>query len=130
MNNDIEIVVDDGEERTNVDGLVDRRCRSWSMQASGERQWRMRYVLALASELEKIRKETMFATTWAEWAIEAIITGEVDDLRLWGIAHLSETELLRMVGTVEHSSYYAKVYEGFREICAQADQEWISKETT
>jgi len=113
-------VADLTDELTAVDGLVERRCRTWVMQPPVERRRRMHYVLLLSQTLADVRRETTFGTTWAEWAIEAVITGELDDLRLFGISMMSETELMRTVGNAEHAVYYASIFARFREVCEEA----------
>lgn len=93
---------------------------SWAFQGRNEQRRRMGFVLRLAEELKKIRDGgTRFSSLWAEWAIEAIITGNLEDLKMWGIDGLSEAGFNENAGP-EAAARYAPVYANFREICEEA----------
>jgi hypothetical protein len=63
-----------------MDGLVKDMQRSWTMQPLESRRTRMQIILAMAGELAEIRKTTIQATRFCEWAIEGVITGKVRDI--------------------------------------------------
>lgn len=50
--------------------------QSWFLQDRGERKLRLKTIIALSVELERIRKITLQATALGEGAIEAIIEGD------------------------------------------------------
>ena len=61
---------------------------SWCRQRRDERAARLRVVIALAVELEKIRAVSVYATGFGEAAIEAVIEGDWYMVANW-TAHLT-----------------------------------------
>lgn len=92
--------------------------RSWAEQPTEVRKLRMRYVLQMAAELAEIRKTTGFSTAFCEWAIEAVITGDPDDLRL-AMDMISEKGFEENAGD-ELGARYAPLFAKFRDICEEA----------
>lgn len=93
---------------------------SWAFQHRSEQRRRMGFLLRMAEELKKIRDSGVrFSSAWAEWAMEAVITGDLRELKMWGVDGLSLAEFEKNVGP-EHAPRYAEVYAGFREICEEA----------
>lgn len=99
--------------------LMARFNDSWSEQQATVRKLRMRYVLRMAAELAEIRKTENFSTGMCEWAIEAIITGDMVFLKDC-IGYLSEDEFKKNVGDDERGARYAVLFAKFREICEEA----------
>lgn len=99
--------------------IADRFNQSWAMQDREECKRRMFFVLRMAEELASIRKVTTFCSSWAEWAIEAVITGNTKDLKAYGLDLLSEEGFVWNVGP-EDGKRYAQVYAKFRDICEEA----------
>lgn len=107
-------------EETYARHMVDKVGTSWFMQHRDERRRRMDFVLRLTNELRKLREGgTVLCTAWAEWAIEAVIVGDLDELKMWGIDGLSEADFAKNIGPQEAPAL-AKTYAAFREICEEA----------
>lgn len=99
-----------------MEGLVKDMRRSWTMQPLESRRTRMQIILAMAGELAEIRKTTIQATRFCEWAIEGVITGKVRDMEiaLSGISFEGEDE--------EYAGRYRPVFAKFRQITEEAIQ--------
>ena len=54
--------------------------RSWCLADKAVRKHRMRTIIALAVELEEIKKVNIFSTSFGEMAIEAVIQGDWKEL--------------------------------------------------
>lgn len=94
---------------------------SWVFQHRSEQRRRMGFVLKMAAELKSIREsKVIFCGMWAECAIEAVIVGNLEDLKSWGIDGLSEEEFVRNTGDEVAGRRYAQAYAKFREICEDA----------
>jgi hypothetical protein len=92
--------------------------RSWCMQGREERKRRMTFILRMAEELAAVRSVTNFSTGLAEMAIEAVIKGDLDELRdLVGL--FSEEGLIENAGA-EEGPRYAKIFAKFRETAEEA----------
>ena len=101
--------------------LSDKLEGSWVLQHKSEQRRRLGFVLRMATELKSIREGgTIFCGMWAELAIEAVITGNLEDLKSWGIDGLSEAEFERNTGDHDGAVRYASAYAKFREICEDA----------
>jgi len=61
--------------------MAERLQRSFCLASRDERKGRLRAVMALSAELERLQAESIFATGLAEGVIADIIEGE------WGSAH-------------------------------------------
>ena len=57
--------------------------RWYGSQVQDERQRRMKYIVALAAEHERICERDQFATRWSEACIEAVIAGDWDEVKMW-----------------------------------------------
>lgn len=108
-----------GWEEAFAGRLIDRFRNSWSEQSPTVRKTRMRYVLAMAAELAEIRKTENFSTAMCEWAIEAVIMGDIPDLKNC-IEWLSEKEFAKNIGDDEEGARYAEIFAKFRDICEEA----------
>ena len=94
---------------------------SWVFQHRSEQRRRMGFVLRMAAELKNIRdSKVIFCGMWAELAIEAVITGNLEELKSWGIDGLSEEEFTKNTGDAVAGRRYAEAYSKFREICEDA----------
>lgn len=92
--------------------------QSWGQQVREERRRRLEFVRRMILELEEVRKQTIFSNRWAEAAIEAVITGDLVELKMWGIDGMSEEDFVKNSG--ENGKKYAEIYAKFREICEEA----------
>jgi hypothetical protein len=85
--------------------------RCYALADRDERKARLRTVLALASELEKIRAVSVFGTLLHEQTIEAVIEGD------WRAA----AEINGWLGESERElPHCAKAWEGFRAVVLAA----------
>jgi hypothetical protein len=69
-----------------------RLAQSWTMVSREERKGRLRAVIALSAELERIRAVNIFATGLAEGVIEDIIEGDWKAARDLGQHFTFDTE--------------------------------------
>jgi hypothetical protein len=82
-------------------GLSELRARMWTAswweQNKEEKRRRMQYVRQLGRELDKIERHSIFATRLGEFAIEAVIEGDLTMLREWAdqLSFAQEAELVR-----------------------------------
>jgi hypothetical protein len=90
--------------------------RSWTRQSPEARKSRMKYVLQMAAELQEIRKVTIQATAFCEFAIEGVITGKIEDVRMWSKALTFPEES----ADLQYQERMALVFARFREICDEA----------
>jgi len=65
-----------------ITGDVLRYHRWYGTQAQEERRRRMKYIIAMAVEHDRICQQDLFATAWSQSCIEAIIAGDWDELRI------------------------------------------------
>jgi hypothetical protein len=63
------------------DGL--RYHRFLGNQARDERKRRMKYIVALSVEHDRICQQDRFATYWSEACIEAVINGDWNEVKMW-----------------------------------------------
>lgn len=101
---------------------VKRFKNSWHEQNRDERKRRMRFVLDLSRELDVIRQTTNFSTAFCEMAIEAVITGDEKDLKVWADSFDFEGE------REDLRERYCPLFKRFKEICGEALLTW-SKST-
>ena len=90
--------------------------RSWAFQSPEARKSRMKYVLQMAAELQEIRKVTIRATAFCEFAIEGVIMGKIEAVRMW-------TKAMTFPEESSHPQEQARmvaVFARFREICDEA----------
>lgn len=64
-------------------GDVLRYRRFFGNQAREERRRRMKYIVALSVEHDRICQQDRFATAWSEATIEAVINGDWDEVKMW-----------------------------------------------
>ncbi len=64
-------------------GDVLRYHRFFGNQAREERRRRMKYIVALSAEHERICQVDTFATAWSEATIEAVINGDWEEVKMW-----------------------------------------------
>lgn len=87
---------------------------SWTNQSPEARKSRMKYILQMAAELQEIRKVTIQATGFCEFAIEGVITGKIADVRMWSEGLTFPEEEL------DYRERMTTVFARFREICDEA----------
>lgn len=97
-----------------LDGAVERWKTSWSEQSREEKRRRMHFVLAMAAELNEIRKTNRHATAWCEMAIEDVIIGDWKSMPM----HISMFEFKDDDPT--YRERYAPIFARFRQICEEA----------
>jgi hypothetical protein len=61
--------------------LLEQILRSWCLADKETRKHRLRTVIELTLELEKIKKVSLFSTAFGEMAIEAVIQGDWQELK-------------------------------------------------
>jgi hypothetical protein len=93
-------------------------CRSYVQASREERKGRLRAILELAVELDKIRAVSIFRTSFHESAIESIIEGDwkqVAEIHSW----LGSPE----TGSPELDAKFVSLWETFRAIVLSASAE-------
>lgn len=97
---------------------VKKLLSSYCMAMRPERRARMRHILELAVELDKIKQKSVFGTAFHEQCIEAIIEGDWEEVARTN-AFLAEPGCMP-----EHREEYVKLWENFRTLvmaaCAEA----------
>ena len=88
--------------------------RGWSQQLTEARKRRREILLEMAAELFEIRKTTMSATAWCEFAMEDVIVGDARMLRCWADGFLFKDE------DEEYRNQLAAVFAKFRQISLDA----------
>ncbi len=70
---------------------------SWDQQTVDERKRRRKHVRVMYAEFLRLREENISATGWAEFAIEGVITGDLEEIKLWvdGLLFKDESEPYR-----------------------------------
>lgn len=66
-----------------MSGDLVRYRRFLGLQARDERRRRMKYVVAMSVEHDRICQQDRFATFWSEACIEAVINGDWDEVKMW-----------------------------------------------
>lgn len=74
-------------------GLKERLARSFCVVSREERQARVQTIIELSVELERIRKESIFATRLAQGVIEDVIEGDWTGALQLGFHFLFEEEI-------------------------------------
>jgi hypothetical protein len=64
-------------------GDVIRYHRWYGTQARDEKKRRMKYVVAMSVEHDRICQQDRFATFWSEACIEAVIAGDWNEVKMW-----------------------------------------------
>lgn len=93
---------------------TERLAECWYLQNAKEKQRRLRFVIDLSIELASIRKQTNFATAWAEWGIEAVIEGNWKDVAMYAESFTFANE------SGEWRTQAADTYARFRDLLLQA----------
>lgn len=102
---------------------------SWHMQDVAERKRRLTFVVQMSALLDGLRKAgVMMMAAWAEWAVEAVITGDLPALKAYGVDGLSEAHLVWSYSGQEGRAL-AELYAPFREIAQQAYLSALPRET-
>jgi hypothetical protein len=91
--------------------LLQKFAASWCRQRRSERAARLRVVIALSIELEKVRAVSEYATGFGEAAIESVIEGDWYMVAEW-TAHLTFNE----DENHERRGKYARLWAPFVEI--------------
>src|SRR5580698_7067843 len=92
---------------------------AWHMQDVSERRRRLAFVAQMSVVLEGIKKEVVTSTLWADWAIEAVITGDLNALKTYGVDGLSETHFTWNYRNPAEGRRLAEIYAPFRELAEQ-----------
>ena len=116
-----------------VNELIEHMTRgfsgAWHMQDVSERRRRLAFVSQMAVVLEGIKKDTVAMSIWADWAIEAVITGDLNALKTYGVAGLSEAHLTWNYRNQAEARRLVKAYAPFRELAEQAYLTALPRET-
>jgi hypothetical protein len=86
--------------------------RSWFSADRAERKHRIKYVVLLSAELEKIRSQNIHATALGEGAIEQLIEGNYDEMMRYREDFIFDGE--------EYCEKYASLWERFRQLLEEA----------
>lgn len=100
-------------------------CRSYVLAMRPERKARLRAIMELSVELDRIKKVSIFGTGFHEQIIEEIIQGDWKQAAETNRLMLDpESATDHQPGWEEHNERYRKLWEGFRAIvmmaCAEA----------
>lgn len=99
-------------------------CRSYVQVDREERRGRLRAILELAVELDKIRAVSIFGTAFHESLIESVIEGDwkqVAEIHSW----LGNP----MTGNPEQNAKYESLWETFRAIVLSASAEAAKRQS-
>jgi hypothetical protein len=88
--------------------------RSWCLADKATRKHRLKTIIALAVELEEIKKVNIFSTLFGEMAIEAVIQGDWKELEEVVGYQTFKTESLDI------QAKFAQLWEKFRLIAETA----------
>lgn len=96
---------------------LDEILRSWCIVSKEERKHRLKTVIALSVEVERIRSISNFYIIFGELGIEAVIKGDWDELK-----ELSDVQTFH-IESKELRTKFAPLWEKFREIANKAIEE-------
>jgi hypothetical protein len=68
--------------------------RSFVTQPLEEQTRRLKYIVALSAELERMRQTDVFATAWCEYTIKTIIEGDWKMVAMWTESMLFKEEIV------------------------------------
>jgi len=66
-----------------MSGDILRFRRFQAMQAKDERKRRMKYIVAMSVEHDRVCQQDRFATFWSEDCIRAVIEGDWNEVKMW-----------------------------------------------
>lgn len=96
------------------DELAKRVRRSYLVQTRVEQRRRLSYIIKLSVELDRIEKESVFATAFGISGIEAVMEGDWEEV-LWTYEHFSFADEKK-----ELQDRYCPLWQSFREIIKAA----------
>ncbi|MBD3262205.1 MAG: hypothetical protein GF334_11160 [Candidatus Altiarchaeales archaeon] len=100
-------------------GQIGRIRLSFSNQERREQKRRLDLIIRASHALEGIRKVSLQATAYAERAIEAIITGETDPLKMENMFDLCFPE-----DQPEYRAQFEALWEPFLKVIEEARETW------
>lgn len=98
--------------------MIKQFWRSWGQQPTEIRKKRMEFVRAMILEEEEIKKISISATGWCTIATEAVIKGDLDELKIWAPMFLFDDEKLHKQDA--HAQEMRARFAKFRQICLDA----------
>jgi hypothetical protein len=92
---------------------------SWLEAMRTERKHRLKYIVKLGAELDRIESVSMFGTAWGKAAIEAIIEGDYEELKRCYVEDLDFDDGLTAGQNQPRNDEYTELWAKFKQLCEE-----------